>query len=412
MRASEILDKIRKPWIERATEELSKSELGKEFLAEELERYFELLRQAVESGDPGWLNPILIDWAASRTETELSTEEITLAPILEELPDSLMRTAMDRLTPEEVNTLMAAYLPVLYHSYEQVAYHEILVRVGYYSAKLEKVTRELSRLDRSKSHFIAVAAHELKTPLTLIEGYSAMLEDAASKGPRGEEAKLLIDGIKTGLQRLGEMVNDMIDVSMIDNEMLSLRFQPTWINQILTTLEEDLRQAVDDRSQTLEIEPFKGFREMILADTERIMQAIRNVLVNAIKYTPDGGKITVTGQMLPGFLEIRIEDNGIGISPEHQDQIFEKLSSLSDARLHSSSKVNFKGGGPGLGLPIAKGIMDAHGGSIWVESEGYDEENCPGSTFHLLIPLRKEPPDQQMATLFGAEQSDLPQENT
>ena len=93
MRASEILEKIHQEWIARAAKELSDSEAGREFLVEELERYFELLQQAFDHDDPGWLNPVLIDWAASRTETELSSEEITMAPILKELPDSLMRTA-------------------------------------------------------------------------------------------------------------------------------------------------------------------------------------------------------------------------------------------------------------------------------------------------------------------------------
>jgi signal transduction histidine kinase len=81
-------------------------------------------------------------------------------------------------------------------------------------------------------------------------------------------------------------------------------------------------------------------------------------------------------------------------------RIFEKFGGLGHVSLHSSGKTKFKGGGPGLGLSITKGILDAHGGSIWVESEGYDEENLPGSTFHILIPLRKEPIDEAVAKLF------------
>ena len=92
MRASEILAKIHDPWLERASAELSKNEVGKVLLADELERYFELLEHALESGDPGWLNPLLIDWAASRTETELTTEEITLAPVLDLVATSIIRT--------------------------------------------------------------------------------------------------------------------------------------------------------------------------------------------------------------------------------------------------------------------------------------------------------------------------------
>ncbi len=411
MRASEILAKIHDPWLERASAELSKNEVGKVLLADELERYFELLEHALESGDPGWLNPLLIDWAASRTETELTTEEITLAPVLDLVATSIIRTAQEHLTPEEINVLTLAYLPVIYYSYEHVAQHEILVRVGYYSAKLERVTNELIKLDRSKSHFIAVAAHELKTPLTLIEGYSAMLNDIVSASQLGQQTGPLLQGIKKGLTRLGEMVNDMIDVSMIDNDLLSLRFQPTWINQILSNLENDLRSSFEEREQQFVIEDFDGFSEMVMADTERVQQAIRNVLVNAIKYTPNNGRISVDGRKLSGFIEIRISDTGIGISPENQDLIFEKFSGLGDAKLHSSSKFNFKGGGPGLGLPIARGIMEAHGGSIWVESDGYDEESLPGCTFHLLLPARKEPPDEQMAKLFTAENPETKQES-
>jgi signal transduction histidine kinase len=328
--------------------------------------------------------------------------------VLELIADTLFQVANEVLSPDSVNRFMAVYLPILYYSYEQVARHETLVRIGYYSARLEKVTAELSRLDRSKSHFIAVAAHELKTPLTLIEGYSTMLAEEVGRAQSAQSAEMLLVGINKGLVRLGEMVNDMIDVSMIDNDMLALRYQPTWISQILSNLETELTPSLEERNQTLEIKDFEGFKEVIIADTERIQQAIRNVLSNAIKYTPNNGEIIIDGRLLSGFLEIKITDTGIGISPENQLTIFEKFIGLSDARLHSSSKVNFKGGGPGLGLPIAKGILEAHGGSIWVESEGHDEDKLPGATFHLLLPLRKDPPDEQMAKLFSSKPGKTP----
>jgi len=95
-----------------------------------------------------------------------------------------------------------------------------------------------------------------------------------------------------------------------------------------------------------------------------------------------------------------ITDTGIGISPENQAVIFEKFWQLGRVELHSSGKTKFKGGGPGLGLPIARGILEAHGGSIWAESKGYDEIRCPGSTFHILLPARTESPDPKMAKLF------------
>ena len=107
------------------------------------------------------------------------------------------------------------------------------------------------------------------------------------------------------------------------------------------------------------------------------------------------------GRTLPGFIEITIADTGIGISSENQAVIFEKFGQLGRVNLHSSGKTKFKGGGPGLGLPITRGIIEAHGGTIWVESSGCDEEKCPGSIFHILIPSRTESTDPKVAKLFG-----------
>jgi signal transduction histidine kinase len=139
---------------------------------------------------------------------------------------------------------------------------------------------------------------------------------------------------------------------------------------------------------------------MTFGDSERLYQSLKNLLTNAIKYTPDGGAITVDGRTLPGFIEITITDTGIGIDEDDIERIFQKFGRTGNIALHSSSKTKFKGGGPGLGLPITKGIIEAHGGAIWVESNGYDEILYPGSTFHVLLPIIKESPDKKMAELF------------
>jgi signal transduction histidine kinase len=407
---SDLLRQIREPWLARISNQLGRGEEGRELLLDELKRFFDLLIQAVESGDPGWLNPILIDWASSRTETDMSDEEITLSPVLSTIVIETTSVARDELQDDQVLDLLEVLTPIFNYSYEQIAQHEALVRIGYVSARLEKIQRELERLDRSKSDFIAVAAHELKTPLTLIEGYASMLREKVLNEDENETPLVLLKGVDNGIRRLGEIIDDMIDVSMIDNDMLSLNFQPMWLNRLLNVLKQEMVDHVKERNQILEIHDFPGSDEMIFADTERIHKALTNILTNAIKYTPDGGKITVEGRLLSGFVEILVADTGIGIAEEDQTRIFEKFGGLGDVSLHSSGKTKFKGGGPGLGLPITKGILEAHGGSIWVESDGCDEENLPGSTFHILIPLRKEPPDDQVAKLFEAT-SDAGQES-
>jgi signal transduction histidine kinase len=172
------------------------------------------------------------------------------------------------------------------------------------------------------------------------------------------------------------------------------------VAQMLEALYLEVEPIVELRKLTLNIKDFIGNREWIYIDAGRIMQAVRNVINNAIKCTPDGGMITIDGRTMAGFIEVTIADTGIGIAVEDQATIFEKFDQLGRVDLHSSGKTKFKGGGPGLGLPIARGILDAHGGSIWVESEGYDEIRHPGSIFHILIPVRTESPDPKMTKLF------------
>jgi signal transduction histidine kinase len=202
---------------------------------------------------------------------------------------------------------------------------------------------------------------------------------------------------------LSEIIDDMIDVSMIDNDLLSLNFQPVWLNRLLDSIQHEVADVVEQRKLNMVVLPFPGGEEMLFADGERLYQALRNVVLNAIKFTPDGGEIRVDGRRLPGFVEVIVKDTGIGIDPAYHELIFEKFGRLGRTSLHSSGKTKFKGGGPGLGLPITRGIIEAHGGAIWVESEGYDEQAHPGATFHILIPLRREPPDDHVARLFQSQ---------
>ena len=116
------------------------------------------------------------------------------------------------------------------------------------------------------------------------------------------------------------------------------------------------------------------------------------MLSNAIKSTPDGGRIEIIGHAYTEssgqFVEVIVKDNGIGIDPADQHKIFDKFYRTGDLMKHSTGKTKFKGAGTGLGLSLVKGIVDAHGGRIWAESLGHDEQTCPGSNFHVLLPLR------------------------
>lgn len=348
------------------------------------------------------MDPVLYDWSAAPTQSDLREGEKNISAVLNRMLMITFELAREDLTEQDAMELMGAVLPVFTFSLEKAARYEMETRVSFISNELSGVQNKLERLDRSKSNFISVAAHELKTPLTLIEGYTTMMRESTENEQSGQLDRL-IEGVNNGIRRLRSIVDDMIDVSLIDNNMLSLNFQPIWINQILGLIRNELINSITNRKQVLDLRPFPGGDQMLFGDPERLYQALRNILSNAIKFTPDGGKIIVDGRTLPGFQEVTVCDTGIGISAEDQETIFEKFGQLGNASLHSSGKTKFKGGGPGLGLSIAKGIIEAHRGAIWVESEGHDEKRCPGSTFHILLPICTEPPDPKFAKLFDAE---------
>lgn len=401
MDETELLRTIRPTWIHRTTLALAKGAGLREDVRVQLERFFDLLEQAINTGDPAWLDSIIEQWSASLTQTDLESGQSNMTAFIKEINTQTNNVCRETLDGERALELMTALVPVFAHAYEKAAYFEMQARVNYISNQLKQAQATLERLDRSKSDFIAVAAHELKTPLTLIEGYTAMLREARNPNEITPLEVELMDGINSGTRRLKTIIDDMIDVSLIDNNLLQLNFQPVWINRILNLLKLELKEAAEERGLTIDIRDFPGCGEMTFGDPERLMQVFRNVLTNAVKYTPDGGCITVDGRKLSGFIEVVISDTGIGIDPEDQSIIFEKFTRLGNISLHSSGKTKFKGGGPGLGLHIAKGIIESHGGAIWVESPGYDEEEMPGSTFHIMLPLRTEPPDSRLALLLS-----------
>lgn len=396
----EALQKIRSVWIGRISNRLAKGEGIRQTFQTQLNEFFDLLIQAVETGDPEWLNTILDEWAHSTTLTDPPDHEVTVEPILEQMFLLLYEVACENLDNLEALQLLGSVLPVFTYALGYSSQVEIHLQMSQLLDKQERTRISLERLDKSKSDFIAIAAHELKTPLTLIEGYSSMLRDRTKDNNGSSHNLILIKGIENGTQRLRQIVDDMIDVSVIDNQLLALKYQPIWFKRLLEMIQHEFRETIAERHLGFILRQFPGIKEMTFGDEERIYQALRNVISNAIKYTPDGGTITVDGRTLPGFIEIIVTDTGIGIDPENHARIFEKFGGLGESSRHSSGKTKFKGGGPGLGLPITKGILEAHGGAIWVESEGYDEVKCPGSKFHILLPIQKQPPDEKMAKLF------------
>ena len=253
--------------------------------------------------------------------------------------------------------------------------------------ELERANKLLEQMDRTKSSFINISAHELRTPLTLIQGYAYMLQQLAKDSP---EIETLATGLMEGYERIEEVVNSMLDVSKIDSKTLNIAQADSKLKLVIAKAKKPFESALKERNLDLKIEGVDKL-PVITADTELLHKAFYHVIMNAIKFTPDGGQIFINGNTVTESnspeVEITVRDTGIGIAKENQEVVFEKFYQTGEVLMHSSGKTKFKGGGPGLGLAIARGIVEAHGGRIWLESPGYNEETKPGTTVFVRLPV-------------------------
>lgn len=204
----------------------------------------------------------------------------------------------------------------------------------------------------------------------------------------------MVKKMNEGTMRLHEIMDSMFDVAQIDARSLKPHLQPVDLGKLVYAVCVEQSKTATERGQkiTVALPPLP----QVKADQNLLKKMFHHLVRNAIKFTPDKGKISIIGHQIPpvinlpnGGVEIIISDSGVGVDPNLREIIFTKFYQPGELGKHSTSKSRFKGGGAGLGLALSKGIIEAHGGKIWVESAGYDEVNFPGSQFHIILPLEK-----------------------
>jgi signal transduction histidine kinase len=256
--------------------------------------------------------------------------------------------------------------------------------------ELNRTLAKLERLDRTKTDFIQVSAHELRTPVTALLGYAQMMQ-ANPAILQDSELRMLVEGLVNSTERLNRIFGLILDASRVVADELQVVRSPVSIPLIFEAILAKNGQALAQRNLTLERVGL-GDLPIYPAAPDMLQKAFHHLVNNAIKYTPDGGKITVAGRVVEAAdlgrcVEVTVQDTGIGIAPENLELIFEKFYHTGALSLHSSGTTAYKGDGPGLGLTIARGVIQAHGGRIWAESPAHDERACPGSRFVVHLPL-------------------------
>ncbi|MEP7290735.1 MAG: HAMP domain-containing sensor histidine kinase [Chloroflexota bacterium] len=263
---------------------------------------------------------------------------------------------------------------------------------------LADAKEQMQRLDTVKTDFITIASHELRTPLAQVRGYSDILDALNEQGTLNpDQTAAMVGNLRKASERMEELIGAMLDVSQLDVNAMDLRFAETSLENVVRMAIEPLTDGIKQRRMMVSARGLKGLPPL-QADAPRLVQAFRNIVVNAIKYTPDGGRIEIRAALEtkpppdaqpsePDHLLVTISDTGVGIDKENLELIFRKFYRAYDPGLHSTGAYKFMGAGPGLGLTIAQGVIEGHGGKIWAESDGHSMENPPGTTFFVRLPV-------------------------
>jgi histidine kinase len=237
------------------------------------------------------------------------------------------------------------------------------------AARFNQMAEQLEQVESMRRRLIGDVSHELRTPLTAIKGSMEGLIDGVL--PATAET---YEQIHAEADRLNRLVDDLQELSRVEARAYELDIRPLDVSSLMSTVIKRLGGQAASRHVTLELDLASGL-PAVLADEDRAVQVLTNLTGNALQYTPEGGKVTVEAKAVHDEVQISIQDTGIGIPPEHLARIFDRFYRVDKSRSRQA------GGGSGIGLTIARALVEAQAGRIWAESSGSGH----GSTFHFTL---------------------------
>lgn len=261
------------------------------------------------------------------------------------------------------------------------------IQMARMNAELVRSNAELRRVSELKSNFLSIASHELKTPLTSIKGYSDIIIDTMKESVEAGVYSM-VSSINRAADRLHRVVNNILDATRIEKQRLRLSPEEMDLVEVVKEAVDELRQFSIQRNIEFKCS-FEDDLPSFYGDRMRMQQVCVNLFSNALKYSPDNSSVEVGLFLEDGErFHLEVRDHGVGVPPDEQKRVFLPFYELGSVTKHSSDGVKFMGSGTGLGLSIVKGVVERHGGRVWVESEGAYGEEFPGSAFHVVVPVR------------------------
>jgi signal transduction histidine kinase len=246
--------------------------------------------------------------------------------------------------------------------------------------QLEKANKHLKEVDHLKDDFLSMASHELNTPIAAIEGYLSMILDEKMAGEIPEKAEGYLKNVQSSSKRLARMVKELLNVSRIESNRIHLVFEQKPIEEVINQCIAEVMSKAREAKHVLAFEAPEKPMPLTWYDTTRITEVVINMLGNAIKYTPDSGRIIVRTSTDGDKIVVSVSDTGKGIPKDKIGRVFEKFSQVDV--LHDQVK------GTGLGMYISKKFVELHKGKIWFSSDGEGK----GTTFYFSLPILKTKP--------------------
>jgi len=259
------------------------------------------------------------------------------------------------------------------HASEAQSFMLRLVEHAAVAIENTRLYRAVRQADESKSQFISIVSHELKIPMTSIRGYADLIRQGAAGDVVPQQTKFL-NTIIDNVDRMADLVSDLSDISRIDTGRLRVQPQPLPLSELVRDTTAGMRPQFDAKQQHLHLDLEQGL-PMVLADHNRLMQVLSNLLSNANKYTPEGGRVTVSAVAKGPQVRLSVQDTGIGLGEADQNRLFTQFFRSEEPEVREQA-------GWGLGLYVTRRLLELMGGSIGMESE-----LGVGSTFWIELPI-------------------------
>jgi signal transduction histidine kinase len=353
-----------------------------------------LVGSAVLLATAQWRAPTVITHHTARMESMMGSMMGGANPAIEQdWRASFMDSLNEIMVAAVAAAMLAAFLMSLYVSQRivepvrQVRFASQHIAQGDYHKRIQIVSRDelgdlasafnqmaqdLEQTEQRRLELVGNVAHELRTPLGSLQ---AMMEGLIDGVLPGEPATYV--NIQSELDRLQRLVQDLQELSRVEARQLALDQKPVQIDELIATAAARLRPQFDDKNVHLELSLADDV-PVVTADPDRIMQVLVNLLGNALQYTPAGGSVAVTAEAAGHEMVVTVSDTGIGIDPEHLPHLFERFYRVDKSRSRT-------GGGSGIGLTIARHLVEAHGGAMRAASPGPGQ----GSTFTFTLPVAR-----------------------